>query len=161
MSSPAELSHLDATATAALVRAGEVSPRELIDAAIARIERHDPAIGAVIIPLYDRARRAADHAPDGPFRGVPILIKDLCATVEGAVQASGLAPLRAAGITAPRSSYLVTALERAGFIVVGKTNASELGILPSTEPLAWPPSRNPYDLSRTPGGSSGGSAAAV
>jgi amidase len=115
----------------------------------------------VIIPLYDAARRTADHAPAGPFRGVPILIKDICATIGGVLQCGGLRPLREAGYTAPTTSYLVATLERAGFIVVGKTNTSELGILPSTEPPAWPPTRNPHDPALTPGGSSGGSACAV
>lgn len=154
-------SDLDATAAAELVRSGAASPRELVDLAIGRIERHNDELGAVIIPLYDAARRAAEDPPHGPFRGVPILIKDLTASIAGVLQCSGLLPLRQAGYTAPRSSHLVTALERAGFIVIGKTNTSELGILPSAEPPAWPPTRNPYDLARTPGGSSGGSACAV
>jgi len=162
------VSDLDATATAALVRSGQASPRELVDQAIARIEQHNAELGAVIIPRYDAARRAGDALadPDGPagagaFRGVPILVKDICATIGGVLQCGGLKPLRQAGYTAPETSYLVTALERAGFIVVGKTNTSELGILPSTEPPAWPPTRNPHDVRRTPGGSSGGSACAV
>jgi amidase len=155
------VSDLDATAAAELVRSGNATPRELVDLAIARIEQHNAELGAVIIPLYDAARRAAEHPAYGPFRGVPILIKDICATIGGVLQTAGLRPLRDAGFTAPHTSFLVTALERAGFIVVGKTNASELGILPSTEPPAWPPTRNPYDTARTPGGSSGGSACAV
>jgi amidase len=168
-----QVSDLDATATAELVRSGQASPRELVDAAIARIEHHNIELGPVIIPLYDAARRAADAAslggspgrppgsPRGPFHGVPILIKDIIATIGGVLQCGGLLPLRQAGHTSRQTSYLVTALERAGFIVVGKSNASELGILPSTEPPAWPATRNPYDSSRTPGGSSGGSACAV
>lgn len=156
-----QLSDLDATAAAELVRSGKASPRELIDGAIARIERHNAELGAVIIPLYDAARRVADAARPGPFRGVPILIKDICATIGGVLSCAGLLPLRRAGITARETSYLVTALERAGFVVVGKTNTSELGILPSAEPSAWPPTRNPYDLARTSGGSSGGAASAV
>ena len=159
-----QVSDLDATAAAALVRSGQASPRELVDHAIARIEQHNAELGPVIIPLYDAARRAADrplHGPPGPFHGVPILIKDIIATIGGVLQCGGLLPLRQAGYTAPHTSYLVSALERAGFIVVGKSNASELGILPSTEPPAWPPTRNPYDPTRTPGGSSGGSACAV
>ncbi len=147
------------------MRTGKTSPRELVDLAIARIEQHNAELGPVIVPLYDTARRAAESSPlgtpPGPFRGVPILIKDIIATIGGVLQCSGLLPLRQAGVTAPETSYLVTALERAGFIVVGKTNTSELGILPSTEPPAWPPTRNPYDPARTPGGSSGGSACAV
>ena len=156
-----DVSDLDATATAELVRSGQASPRELVDGAIARIERHNGELGAVVIPLFDAARRAADAAPDAPFRGVPILVKDIGATIRGVMQTAGLSPLRRAGLAAPVSSYLVTALERAGFLVIGVSNTSELGILPSAEPPAWPPTRNPYDLARTSGGSSGGSACAV
>ncbi len=156
-----QLSELDATACAELVKSGDASAGELVDAAIARIERSNTELGAVIVPLYDEARAAAKAAPPGPFRGVPILIKDLCATVGGAPQASGLVPLKRAGYRAPADSHLVAALRRAGFIIVGKSNTSELGILPSAEPPAWPPTRNPYDTSRSSGGSSGGSACAV
>ncbi len=156
-----QLSELDATACAALVKAGDASPTELVDAAIARIERHNAELGAVIIPLYDEARAAARDTPHGPFRGVPILIKDLGAAVGGALQTRGLLPLKQAGYRSPHDSYLVATLRRAGFIVVGKTNTSELGISPSAEPPAWPPSRNPHDTTRTTGGSSGGSACAV
>jgi amidase len=155
------LSDLDATACAELVRSGEVTPLELVTASISRIERHNAELGAVIIPLYEQARAGADQAPYGPFRGVPILIKDITATVAGALQTSGLLPLRRADYRAPHDSYLVAALRRAGFVIVGKTNTSELGILPTAEPPAWPPSRNPYDTTRTTGGSSGGSACAV
>ena len=156
-----QLSDLDATASAELVRSGEVTPLELVTASIARIERHNAELGAVIVPLYEEALARANQAPHGPFRGVPILIKDITATVAGALQTQGLLPLRQADYRAPHDSYLVAALRRAGFVVVGKTNTSELGILPTAEPPAWPPTRNPYDLTRTTGGSSGGSACAV
>ena len=156
-----QLADLDATAQADLVRTGHASPRDLVDAAIARIEAHNADVGAVIIPLFEDARATADAAPHGPFRGVPILIKDIIATVGGALYTAGLEPLRRAGYLAPVDSYLVSALRKAGFVIVGKTNTSEFGILPSAEPLAWPPSRNPYDRTRSTGGSSGGSAAAV
>jgi amidase len=155
------LASLDATACAELVKSGQASPRELVDAAIARIERYNADLGAVIVPLYDEARAQAGSPPHGPFRGVPILIKDNLATVGGALHTAGLLPLKRAGYRVPHDSHLVATLRRAGFIVVGKTNTSELGILPSAEPPAWPPSKNPYDLRRTTGGSSGGSAAAV
>jgi amidase len=155
------VSDLDATAQAELVRKGGVSPRELVDLAIARIEKHNAGLGAVIIPLFEQARAAAENPPHGPFRGVPILIKDIGATVAGVLQAAGVDPLRRAGFTAKVDSHLVAALRRAGFIIVGKTNTSEFGILPSAEPPAWPPSRNPYDRTRSTGGSSGGSACAV
>jgi amidase len=155
------LSDLDATACADLVRSGKASPEELVELAIERIERHNAELGAVIVPLYDRARADARTAPPGPFRGVPILIKDICATVGGALHTAGLLPLKRANFRDAADSHLVAQLKRAGFVVVGKTNTSELGILPSCEPPAWPPSKNPYDLARTTGGSSGGSAAAV
>jgi amidase len=114
-----QVSDLDATAAAELVRSGQASPRELVDRAIARIEQHNAELGPVIIPLYDAARRAADrppHGPPGPFHGVPILIKDIIATVGGVLQCGGLLPLRQAGYTAPNTSYLVSALERARVI---------------------------------------------
>jgi amidase len=155
------VSELDATACAELVAAGQASPAELVDQAIQRIEAHNAELGAVIVPLYDEARAAAKDPPAGPFRGVPILIKDIVATVAGALHTEGLIPLKRAGFAFPHDSHLVATLRRAGFIVVGKTNTSEFGILPSAEPPAWPPSRNPYDTGRSTGGSSGGSAAAV
>ena len=156
-----QLADLDATAQAELVRTGQASPRELVDAAIARIERDNSALGAVIIPLFEQARAEAERAADGPFRGVPILVKDICATVGGVMQTAGMLPLKRANYRAPADSYLVAALRRAGFVIVGKTNTSELGIVPTAEPPAWPPSRNPYDPTRSTGGSSGGSACAV
>ncbi len=155
------LETLDATASAELVRTGQATPRELVDAAIARIERSNAELGAVIVPLYESARAAADRPVTGPFAGVPIVIKDLVATVAGTPHAQGMLPLKQAGFRFAEDSHLVAALRRAGFIVVGKTNTSELGILPSAEPPAWPPTRNPHDLTRTTGGSSGGSACAV
>jgi amidase len=155
------LADLDATAQADLVKRGDASPRELVDAAIARIEKHDPALNAVIVRLFEQARETADSAPHGPFRGVPILIKDICATIGGVLYTAGLDPLRRANFKSDVDSHLVTLLKRAGFVIVGKTNTSELGILPSAEPPAWPPTRNPYDPTRSTGGSSGGSACAV
>ena len=156
-----QLADLDATAQAELVRSGQATPRELVDAAIARIEKHNAELGAFIMPRFDEARAEADHAPHGPFRGVPIAIKDILATVAGMPQTMGMLPLKRAGYTASVDSHLVASLRRAGFVIVGKTNTSELGIVPTAEPPAWPPSRNPYDLTRSTGGSSGGSAAAV
>ncbi len=155
------LADLDATATARLVADGLATPRELVDAAIARIERHNPGLGAVIVPLYDEARAAAAGPLSGPFAGVPILVKDICATVGGALHTAGMKPFRDAKFSVAEDSYLVAQLRRAGFIILGKTNTSELGILPSAEPPAWPPTKNPYDTTRSSGGSSGGSACAV
>ncbi|MBA3398053.1 MAG: amidase [Deltaproteobacteria bacterium] len=155
------LSELDATACAALVRNGDAEPAELVELAIARIERHDPELGAVTIPLFEEARAAAKDVPHGPFRGVPILIKDIIASVRGALHTEGMRPLKQARHSYPYDSHLVASLRRAGFVVIGKTNTSELGILPTAEPPAWPPTRNPHDLTRSTGGSSGGSACAV
>jgi len=152
-----QLSDLDATACAELVRTGAVSPGELVDAAILRIRASNDELGAVIYPMFDEAR-ATQPAP-GPFRGVPILIKDLNQHVANTPHTQGLQPL--SGYRTPRDSHVVATLRRAGFVIVGKTNTSELGIVPTTESLAWPPTRNPYDLARSPGGSSGGSACAV
>ena len=160
---PDELAQLDATAQAALVAGGEMSPAELVDAAIARIEQHNPAVNAVIHTMFDKARAAAaDPAlPDGPFRGVPMLIKDLGPLTAGDPVCAGMRFLKQRGFVTPIDSFLVRKLRKAGFVLVGKTNAPELGILPTTEPVAFGPTRNPYDHGRSPGGSSGGSAAAV
>ncbi|MDB4963895.1 MAG: nylA [Myxococcales bacterium] len=155
------VSDLDATSCADLVRSGDATPRELVELAIARIEKHNPELGAVTIPLFEQARTEADSALPGPFRGVPILIKDICATVGGALHTAGMLPMKRANIRFPHDSALVASLRKAGFVVIGKTNTSELGILPSAEPPAWPPTRNPHDLTRSTGGSSGGSACAV
>ncbi len=156
------VSELDATACAELVSSGKATPSELVDLAIERIEKHNHELGAVVVPLYDEARAAArKNPPHGPFRGVPILVKDLLATVKGALHTGGLIPYKRIGHTYEHDSHLVAQLRRAGFIIVGKTNTSELGILPSSEPPAWAPARNPSDQTRTTGGSSGGSACAV
>jgi amidase len=155
------LANLDATAQAELVRTGTATPRELVHAAIARIEARNSELGAVVTPMFDSALAEADHAPYGPFRGVPILIKDLGAEVAGVPQAGGMQALKDIKWAPKDDSVLVARLRRAGFIIVGKSNASELGIVPDAAPPAWPPTKNPYDLTRSPGGSSGGSACAV
>ena len=157
-----ELSHLDATAQAELVRVGEASPAELVDAAIDRIERVNPELNAVITPLFERARAAADgDLPDGPFRGVPFVLKDLSAHSAGDPFHEGMAFLKERGWTEPGDTALAARFRAAGLVTVGKTNTPELGILPTTEPQAYGPTRNPWDTTRSTGGSSGGSAAAV
>ncbi|MFM8972281.1 MAG: amidase [Actinomycetota bacterium] len=156
-----DLAALDATAQADLVRRGEASPLELVDAAIARIEAVNGDLNAVIHPLYDRARAAAAAAPAGPFTGVPIVLKDLDGTLAHAPMHSGNRALKAVGNVATVTSHLFRRLEAAGFVVVGKTNTPEFGLMPTTEPLAYGPSRNPWNPEHSPGGSSGGSAAAV
>ncbi len=155
-----EYERYDALGLAQLVRAGEVQPTELVEAAIARIEARNPALNAVILPMYEQARAAAaGPLPDGPLRGVPMLLKDLLATVQGVPTAFGNRMLRS--VPAVRDSELVRRLRAAGVVLLGKTNTPEFGLTPYTEPEAFGPTRNPWDRSRTPGGSSGGSAAAV
>jgi amidase len=153
---------LDATAQAALVRSGEVTALELVDAAIARIEALDEPINAVNYRWFDDARAlAAGELPDGPFRGVPFLLKDLFAPYAGKPMSNGNRPTRARAEPAAVDSTLVSRHRAAGLITVGRTASPEFGSVAITEPLAWGPTRNPWDLQRSPGGSSGGSGAAV
>lgn len=153
---------LDATAQAALVASRQVSARELTEAAINRIEKVDGEINAVIHRRFDRVLDEIDAGlPTGPFHGVPIVIKDLFADSAGDPAHNGNVALRDARWTAKEDSWLVGRLRQAGFAFIGRTNTPEFGLVPVTEPLAYGACRNPYDLSRSPGGSSGGSAAAV
>jgi amidase len=161
MSDP--LARLDATAQAELVRKGEISPVELVDAGIARIESLDPKLNAVILPSFDEARAQArsGRIGDGPFRGVPFLLKDLGAHLDGDPLHAGLRLLRQLDWREPGDTHLAVKLRAAGFIFLGRTNTPELGLVPTTEPVSYGPTRNPWDTTRSSGGSSGGSAAAV
>ena len=153
---------LDATAQAGLVAKGQVPARELVEAAIARIEKLDGSLNAVIHRRFERALDEVDAGlPPGPFHGVPFLIKDLYADSVGDPAHQGNRALRDAGWTAARDSWLVARLRAAGFAFVGRTNTPEFGLVPVTEPQAHGSCRNPWDPSRSPGGSSGGSASAV
>ena len=158
-----DLATLDATAQAQLVRRGEVQPIELVDAAIARIERLNPRLNAVITERFEKARAEARRTdlPDGPFRGVPFVLKDIGAHSAGDPFHAGMRFLRELRWSEPTDNYLAAKFRAAGFIFLGKTNTPELGLQPTTEPEAYGPSRNPWDLTRSTGGSSGGSAAAV
>ena len=158
-----DLALLDATAQAELVRTRKASPRELVDAAIARIERVNPRLNAVITPLFESARAGADsrELPDGPFRGVPFLLKDLICHSAGDPYHAGMGLLRELRWVEREDTHLAARFRAAGFVFLGKTNTPELGPVPTTEPLAYGPTRNPWDTDRSPGGSSGGSAAAV
>src|SRR6184192_367937 len=158
-----ELATLDATAQAELVRRGKLSPSALVDAAIARVEAVNPKLNAVIIPLFEKARAqaASPNLPRGPFRGVPFLLKDLLAYSADDPHHMGTRLLKRLGFVAPHDSNTAARLRAAGFVFLGKTNTPELGTLPTTEPDAYGPTRNPWDPSRSTGGSSGGSAAAV
>jgi amidase len=157
-----ELSRLDATAQAELVRTGQMTPAELVEAAIARIEAANPELNAVIHTLFEEGLEAArGELSDGPFRGVPFLLKDLGAAFAGQPLHLGTRYLKKRDFRAPVDTFLAQRFRAAGLVTIGKTNTPELGILPTTEPRAYGPTRNPWDTERSPGGSSGGSAAAV
>ncbi len=155
-----EFASLDAAGLAGLVRQKQVKAIELVEAAIEGIERLNPTLNAVVTPMFEEAREAAvGTLPDGPFTGVPFLLKDLGALYAEVRMTMGTAFLR--HFVPDHESELVIRLKRAGLVILGKTNTPELGILPTTEPHLFGPTRNPWDIHRTPGGSSGGSAAAV
>jgi amidase len=153
---------MDATEQARMVRDREVSPVELVEQSIREIEELNPRVNAVIHLLFDEARAAAEgELPNGPFRGVPLLVKDLACYMAGAPVHEGVRALRDAGYRADHDMWLARRFRDAGFVILGRTNTSELGTIPTAEPAAYGPTRNPWDLERSPGGSSGGSAAAV
>ncbi len=155
-----DLTTLDALGQAELVRRKDVKPIELVDAAIGCVERVNPELNAVVTPMFDLAREAAKaELPDGPFRGVPFLLKDLLTAYAGVRLSNGAMVCQA--LVPDRDSELVRRYKRAGLVVIGKTNTPEFGIPPTTENRLFGATRNPWDPSRTPGGSSGGSAAAV
>ena len=150
-----DLAFIDATAQAELVRAGQLSPLELVDAAINRIEKLDPELNAVIHPRFDRARDDAASAAlaDGPFRGVPMLFKDLMCAVEGEPYHEGMRFLKDNDYRPHWTDNLVHRFRDAGFVCCGRTNTPELGLVPTTEPAVYGPTLNPWDTTRTPGGS--------
>ncbi|HET8863626.1 MAG TPA: amidase [Solirubrobacterales bacterium] len=157
-----ELARLDATAQAELVRNGEATAVELTEAAISRIEATNGEVNAVIHPLFEAGLEVAKgELPDGPFKGVPFLLKDLGAAFAGQPLHLGMNYLKERDFHAPVDTYLAERFRAAGLVTIGKTSCPELGILPTTEPRAYGPTRNPWDLDRSAGGSSGGSAAAV
>jgi amidase len=143
---------LDATAQFELLRSGQASAAELVDAAIERIEDLDPALNAVIHRSFDQARARP---------GVPMLLKDVLATELGQPYHCGLRAARDARNVGRVDSWLVRRYRDAGFAALGRTNTPELATTVTTEPLSYGATRNPWDATRTPGGSSGGSAAAV
>jgi amidase len=160
--SPDELARMDATAQAELVRSREASAEELTQAAIDRAESLNSELNAIIHPFYEQGLAdACGDLPDGPFRGVPFLFKDLGAGLAGQPLHMGVRALKEADFRLPIDTFLGERFRAAGLVTIGKTNTPELGILPTTEPDIYGPTHNPWDLKRTPGGSSGGSAAAV
>ena len=161
MSGFTEYESYDALGLAALVKAGEVSATEVLEAAIARVGERNPTINAVVMELYDLAAEAiAAGLPDGPLTGVPFLLKDLGSSLAGARTARG-SRFFADLPPAAEDSLHVTRLKQAGMVIYGKTSSCELGLSLTCEPQLYGPTRNPWDLERTPAGSSGGAAAAV
>jgi amidase len=159
-----DLATIDATAHASLVRTGDATPRELVESAIARVEALNPLINAVIHERFERAQEEAEHLgswPDAPFRGVPLLVKDHDGPLADEPYHHGNRLLKELRHRADRDSHLIRRLRQAGFVVIGKTNVPEFGLLPTTEPTAYGATANPWDPARSAGGSSGGSAAAV
>ncbi|MBC8418693.1 MAG: amidase [Desulfobacterales bacterium] len=162
-----DLTGYDAVALGNLIRDGEVKPTELVELVIERIERLNFRLNAVIYKMYDQAREAARNcdsgcgnaSPEAIFYGVPFLLKDLVAEYKGTPFHEGSRSVE--GYVSKLDTELVKRQKAAGLIVVGKTNTPEFGLLPTTEPLLNGPTVNPWDPTLTPGGSSGGSAAAV
>jgi amidase len=158
-----DLAALDAVAQAELVRTGKLSALELVDAAIARIERHEPALNALVRRSFERARERARsiRSSELPFSGVPTLLKDSGAEEAGEPLYSGMAALQRIDRRALHQSHVLARLLRAGFVPLGRTNMPELAIMATSEPAAFGPTRNPWNTEHSAGGSSGGSAAAV
>lgn len=153
---------MDATAQVALVREGTVTPAELVQAAVARAEKSNPALNAIVHPRFDAAvHDATAGPPDGPLHGVPMALKDLDGFEAGQPYHGGMRALADAGFVPRADTWLTQRFRSMGAVSIGRTNVPELGLVPSTEPLLYGPSHNPWDLGRSPAGSSGGSAAAV
>ena len=161
MSGFSDYERYDATGLADLVRRRQVSAADLLEAAIERVQARNGAVNAVTMPLYDYARAAiAAGLPDGPFTGVPFLMKDLTASIAG-VPMTRSSRFFADAPPPTADSEHVARLKRAGLVIFGRTNTCELGLSLTCEPRLHGPTRNPWDLTRISGGSSGGAAAAV
>ena len=155
-----DVAFLDATAQAELVRDKQIKPEELLDGTIERIERLNPKLNAVVLPMYDQARAAiAAGLPDGPFTGVPFVLKDLGTMYAGVVQTQGSAFCK--DLVSPLDSELTRRYKAAGLVICAKTNTPEFGLTPTTESRLFGAAHNPWNLDHSTGGSSGGSAAAV
>src|ERR1700747_253262 len=155
----AEYSNYDGLGLAELVKKKEIKPAELVEDAVERIERHNPQLNAVVFKAYEEASAMAKSNLSGPFAGVPMLLKDILGFKKGWPNRGGSRFVPA--VPAPFDSTLVVRFQAAGLIPLGKTNVPEFGALPLTEPKLYGPARNPWNLSHSTGGSSGGSAAAV
>jgi amidase len=157
-----EYDDLDATAMADLVRRGEVHPRELVEAAIERTEARNPSLNAIIHRQFERARADAEHVDTmAPFAGVPFVFKDYKGREAGEPYHAGVGTLRDLDYRPRSDSRLALRVRAGGLIPIGRANVPELAAMGTTEPQSYGPTHNPWDLGRSPGGSSGGSAAAV
>lgn len=155
-----EYDQYDALGLAALVKTKAVSPKEILQEAINRVEKYNPQLNAIIYRMYEQAQKvAAAPVLDVPFAGVPYLLKDLQAAYAGVPLSSGCRAMK--NYIPKQDTELVKRAKEAGLNIFGKTNTPELGLKAVTEPVLYGASHNPWDLSRTPGGSSGGAAAAV
>jgi amidase len=154
-----EYAQYDALGLAELVAKRQVTPLELAEEAIARIEKHNPTLNAIVRPLYDYGRAIAAAPGDGPFRGVPFLLKDILGNVAGVPTQSGARFL--VDLPSPQDDTLVTRFKAAGLVPLAKTNVPEFGLLPTTEGVLYGAAHNPWNPRHSTGGSSGGSGAAV
>lgn len=161
MSSFAEYARYDAIGLAELIRRRQVSTAEVLEAAIARIERLNPSINAIIRPMYGQARKqVARGLPNGPLAGAPYALKDLGALYVG-VPTTNSSRLCASDPPADHHSTITERLLSAGLVIVGKASTPEMGLCMTTEPVLHGPTRNPWNMAYSAGGSSGGSGAAV
>jgi amidase len=155
-----EYGEYDAVGLAALIRDGKVSETEVLDEALTRMRAVQPQLNAVTHDMESFARKAiADGLPDGPFRGVPFMLKDLHVLYKGAPTHNGSNFYK--DFVADHDTEIVTRFKKAGVVTIAKTNSPEFGMCASTEPRSHGAAPNPWDLERTGGGSSGGSATAV
>lgn len=154
------LADLDGIALAALIAKGEVTALEVLDVTIARVERLNPTLNAVVHPHFDLARQQVERGlPSGPLSGVPMLLKNTGFEAEGMILSTGSELHR--HTVSQRDSTITARYRAAGMVILGKSNTPEFALSFTTEPDAFGPTRNPWDTTRTPGGSSGGSTAAV
>ena len=151
----------DAVGLADLVRTKQVSASELLEAAIARAEAVNPKLNAIVMPMYEVARRRAAGTLDGPFAGVPFLVKDLHQGYAGVPTSAGNKALKRASLGPSVHAEITRRWLQTGVVIFGRTNTPEFGAKGITEPEAWGATSNPWNLAHSPGGSSGGSAAAV
>ena len=160
MSGFEEYDQYDGLGLAELVRKGDVSAAELCEEAVQRIEKVNPKLNAVVTPMFEQGRKTAQgDLPEGPFKGVPFLLKDIVAAYAGVPLTHGCKGLK--NYIPDHDSDLVARFKQSGVVTLGKTNTPEFGLMGYTEPDLFGPTRNPWNTDRTPGGSSGGSAAAV